>query len=105
LMKLASGVKLYTPKVNKGRFTEAQTMWVIESASQCRWGPDNGQWPTGMQVVVKDGFEITDMVLDFWETYENDPRFAELKAEAQSLDARVHTAIISESSIEATKGD
>ena len=101
MIKMASGVKLYTPRQNTGKYTEAQVAYIAECAQDCKWGPDNGKWPRASKVLVNDGFEIGDSLgLDIWEMYKDLPEFSELKAEAEALDAKVMTGILSESSVQ-----
>ena len=99
-VKLASGVALYIPNQNTGRFTARQTCFVLRCADDCKLGPSNGLWDEAGKVVVSDGFEISDSpMLDLWEEVKDNPKFAELKKLSEELDSKVVTGIISETSI------
>lgn len=101
-VKVSENAFLYLPKANRGKLTSCQPMWILSCAKDCKLGPNEGMWPRGLKAFVHDGLEISECDLDLWDQYKDQAEFYDLKSEAESVDAKVVTAIVSEGSIIAT---
>lgn len=92
--RLVGNSGLYVPDSRRGMLTRAEDVFVLTPADDCIHS-----WTRGQHLLIADGFELCAEEFDFWEKYQDDPAFKEVKEYAEKCEGKVHTSLISEGSV------